>query len=75
MASRDLPFWIPAFAGIQKGDEAGLTKGCREWRMTVWVFPCLDSGLRRSIEGMPDRSPGHVFIAIAHAGWCRHTKV
>ena len=24
---------------------------------------------------IPDRSPGHAFIAIAHAGWCRHTKV
>ena len=28
--------------------------------------------LERSI---PDRSPGHAFIAIAHAGWRRHTKV
>ena len=49
----------------------------------------LDSGLRRNdemggpndeCEGMPeqsipDRSPGHAFVAIAHAGWCRHTKV
>ena len=24
---------------------------------------------------IPDRSPGHAFIAIAHAGWRRHTKV
>ena len=24
---------------------------------------------------IPDRSPGHAFIAIAHAGHCRHTKV
>ncbi len=24
---------------------------------------------------IPDRSPGHALIAIAHAGWCRHTKV
>ena len=28
--------------------------------------------IRRSI---PDRSPGHAFIAIAHAGCHRHTKV
>ena len=24
---------------------------------------------------IPDRSPGHAFVAIAHAGWVRHTKV
>ena len=28
-----------------------------------------------SWESIPDRSPGHVFIAIADAGWRRHTKV
>ena len=28
--------------------------------------------IRRSI---PDRSPGHAFIAIAYAGCCRRTKV
>ena len=26
-------------------------------------------------QSIPDRSPGHAFIAIAHAGWRRHTKV
>ncbi len=26
-------------------------------------------------EAIPDRSPGHVFIVIADAGWRRHTKV
>ena len=26
-------------------------------------------------QAIPDRSPGHAFIAIAHAGWRRHTKV
>ena len=35
-------------------------------RMTNEMLP------ERSI---PDRSPGRAFIAIAHAGWCRHTKV
>ena len=25
-------------------------------------------------RSIPDRSPGHAFIAIAHAGWRRHTK-
>ncbi len=24
---------------------------------------------------IPDRSPGHAFVPIAHAGWRRHTKV
>ena len=28
--------------------------------------------LERSI---PDRSPGHAFVPIAHPGWCRHTKL
>ena len=28
-----------------------------------------------SREAIPDRSPGHAFIAIAHAGRGRHTKV
>ncbi len=23
---------------------------------------------------IPDRSPGHAFVPIAHAGWRRHTK-
>ena len=26
-------------------------------------------------ESVPDRGPGHAFIAIAHAGWHRHTNV
>ena len=26
-------------------------------------------------RSIPDRSPGHAFIAIAHAGCRRHTKV
>ena len=36
-----------------------------------------DSGwCRRPVpEFIPDRSPGHTFVPIAHAGWRRHTKV
>ena len=26
-------------------------------------------------RSIPDRSPGHAFVAIAHGGWGRHTKV
>ena len=39
---------------------------------------CYEDGgrCRRPVsESIPDRSPGHAFIAIADAGWCRHTKV
>ena len=45
-------------SGLRRNDEwgAGLTKGCREWRMS----------------GCRERS---IFIAIAHAGCCRRTKV
>ena len=24
---------------------------------------------------IPDRSPGHAFVPVAHAGWCRRTRV
>ena len=30
---------------------------------------------RPAPELIPDRSPGHAFVPIAHAGWRRHTKV
>ena len=26
-------------------------------------------------QSIPDRSPGHAFVPIAHAGWCRHTRL
>ncbi len=26
-------------------------------------------------RSIPDRSPGHAFVPIAHPGWRRHTKV
>ena len=41
----------------------------------------VDEGMPRMVNerlperSIPDRSPGHAFIVIAHAGWCRHTKV
>ena len=44
------------------------TLGCR----------CSGDGswCRRPVpELIPDRSPGHAFVPIAHAGWRRHTKV
>ena len=42
---------------------AGMTKGGVRWRT------------RKPFEHIPDRSPGHAFVPIAHAGWRRHTKV
>ena len=63
------PSWIPAFAGMTNWG-AGLTKGGR-----------IDEGMPRMANerlperSIPDRSPGHAFMAIAHAGWRRHTKV
>ena len=43
------------------------TLGCR----------CSGDGgwCRRPVPSIPDRSPGHAFVPIAHAGWCRRTKV
>ena len=39
----------------------------------------IDAGGRRQarepLQPIPDRSPGHAFIAIAHAGFRRHTDV
>ena len=64
------PLWIPAFAGTTKWG-AGLTK---------WMGR-IDEGMPRMTnerlweQSIPDRSPGHAFITIAHAGWCRHTEV
>ena len=53
-------------SGLRRNDEwgAGIDEGMP--RMANERLP------ERSI---PDRSPGHAFIAIAHAGWRRHTKV
>ena len=72
------PLWIPApYRGTGHAFDRGndecegipaLTKECRnggpEWRMRR--LPENDS--------IPDRSPGHAFVAIADAGWCRHTE-
>ena len=56
----------PPDSGLRRNDEVGgrIDEGMP--RMTN------ERLLERSI---PDRSPGHAFIPIAHAGWCRHTKV
>ena len=56
----------PLDSGLRRNDEMGGRNDELMSRMTN------ERLLERSI---PDRSPGHVFIAIAHAGRCRHTKV
>ena len=44
------------------------TLGCRGLGEGGWCR-------RPAPELIPDRSPGHAFVPIAHAGWCRHAKV
>ncbi len=45
------------------------------------LFNPLPSSARRGSApclwgpSVPGRSPGHVFVPIAHVGWCRDTKV
>ena len=56
----------PLDSGLRRNDEMGGRNDELMSRMTN------ERLLERSI---PDRSPGHVFIAIAHSGWRRHTKV
>ena len=57
------PLWIPAFA---ENDDLG---GRIDEGMPRMANERLPEG------SIPDRSPGHAFVAIADAGWCRHTKV
>ena len=60
------PLPAPLDSGLRRNDEwgAGLTK----WGAGV-------ANERLPERSIPDRSPGHAFIGIAHAGWGRHTKV
>ena len=60
------PLPTPLDSGLRRNDELGGRIGEGMPRMANERLP------ERSI---PDRSPGHAFIAIAHAGWRRHTKV
>ena len=63
------PFWIPAFAGM--------TNGGPDWRRDAANGEGMPrmANERLPERSIPDRSPGHAFIAIARAGWRRHTKV
>ena len=60
------PLPTPLDSGLRRNDELGGR---------------IDEGMPRMANGwlpersIPDRSPGRAFIAIAHAGWRRHTKV
>ncbi len=69
----------PLDSGLRRNDEwgAGLTKGCREWRRDAANGEGMPRMANERLpEGsIPDRSPGHAFVAIAHAGWCRHAEV
>ena len=61
-----LPLPTPLDSSFRWNDEMGGRNDQGMSRMTNERLP------ERSI---PDRSPGHAFIAIAHPGWGRHTKV
>ena len=54
-----------------------MTKGYREWRRDAANGEAMPrmANERLPQRSIPDRGPGHSFMAIAHAGWCRHTKV
>ena len=64
-----LPLPTPLDSGLRLNDEWGAGMGGR-----------TDEGMPRMANerpperSIPDRSQGHAFIAIAHTGWCRHTK-
>ena len=45
------------------------------FRLRISARGMLSTAGVTSREAIPDRSPGHAFIGIAHAGGCRHTKV
>ena len=49
--------------------------GHRPWVYNSAGFAGGEPASRLIGGHIPDRSPGHVFIGIAHAGWRRHTKV
>ena len=63
LASRSLrPRYIFSFRhGPSDYNSAGFAGGERASRLTG--------------GHIPDRSPGHAFVPIAHAGWRRHTEV
>ncbi len=54
--------------------------GVSAWPRRPWIPACGEitttKGFSRTWQeiSIPDRSPGHAFIGIAHAGWCRHSQ-
>ena len=57
----------------QRGTSPRATSRLGPWAVVVRTTVV---GVARPVpEMIPDRSPGHAFVPIVHAGWCRHTKV
>ena len=79
--------WIPALAGETKWGRrvdvgGGIEVDVLSRDVSAWIpaFAGMTNvGVRRRtrkpFKGIPDRGPGHAFVAIAHAGWWRHTKI
>ena len=74
----------PAHQGIKSGSCGLVRELARRYifsfrhRPSVYNLARFAGGepASRLIGGhIPDRSPGHAFVPIAHAGWRRHTKV
>ncbi len=60
------PLPTPLDSGLRRNDDLGGRNDEGMPRMT---------GERLPERSIPDRSPGHAFVPIAHAGWRRHTKL
>ena len=71
MAVLPLPSGLRPRIGVRGRPFDRRSDGCGGW----WGAPGARYWCRESVpEAIPDRSPGHAFIGIAHAGWGRHTK-
>ncbi len=60
---------------------AGITMASRRPHKRMKMGGRIGEGMPRMANerlperSIPDRGPGHAFIAIAHPGWRRHTKL
>ena len=61
-----LPSPSPLDSGLRRNDEWG-------GRIDEGIPQMANERLPE--QSIPDRSPGHAFVPIAHPGWRRHTKV
>ncbi len=62
----------PLDSGLRRNDEVGGRVDEVGGRIDEGMPRMTNERLRE--QSIPDRSPGHAFITIAHAGWRRHTE-